>query len=110
MTEERLNPLQWLQSKFASLVHTHTTSDITNMPTIPSASSSTPSADTSSGSVGTGTTFARSDHKHPKSTIYAEASHTHTYSNISNVSVATINVTYSDSTTGTIKILQYTGS
>lgn len=110
MAEERLNPLTWLQGKFASLVHTHTKSDITDLGTIPSASSTTPSADTSSGAVGTGTTYARADHKHPKSTIYAESSHTHTYSNISNVSVVTVNVTYSDQTTGTIKLLQYTGS
>lgn len=46
-------------------------------PTIPSASSTTPSADTTSGSVGTGTTWARSNHTHPKSSLYAEASHTH---------------------------------
>ena len=68
MAEERLNPLTWLQGKFASLVHTHTKSDITDF------------------------------------------THTHTYSDISNVSVVTVNVTYSDSTTGTIKLLQYTGS
>lgn len=46
-------------------------------PTIPSASSTTPSADTTNGSVGTGTTWARSNHTHPKSSLYAEASHTH---------------------------------
>ena len=46
-------------------------------PTIPSASSTTPSADTTSGSVGTGTTYAKADHTHPKSSLYAEASHTH---------------------------------
>ena len=44
---------------------------------IPGASSTTPSADTTSGSVGTGTAWARSDHTHPKSSLYAEASHTH---------------------------------
>lgn len=44
---------------------------------IPSASSTTPSADTTSGSVGAGVTWARSDHTHPKSSLYAEASHTH---------------------------------
>lgn len=48
-----------------------------NKPTIPSASSTTPSADTTSGSVGTGTTWARSNHTHPKSSLYAESSHTH---------------------------------
>ena len=46
-------------------------------PTIPSASSTTPSADTTNGNVGTGTTWARSNHTHPKSSLYAEASHTH---------------------------------
>lgn len=56
--------------------HTHTTTDITNL-SIPSASNTTPSADTTSGSVGTGTTWARSNHTHPKSSLYAEADHTH---------------------------------
>ena len=110
MAEKRLDPLTWLQGKFASLVHTHTKSDITDFPTVPSASSTTPSADTTSGSYGSGTSYARSNHTHPKSSIYAESTHTHTYSDISNVSVVTVNVTYSDSTTGTIKLLQYTGS
>ena len=60
-------------------------------PTIPSASSSTPSADTSNGSVGTGTSYARADHKHPKSSIYAEASHNHTKSQITDFpSLATV--------------------
>lgn len=31
MTEERLNPLTWLQSKFASLVHTHTSNQVTDL-------------------------------------------------------------------------------
>lgn len=44
---------------------------------IPSASSATPLSDTQNGGVGTGTTWARSDHTHPKSSLYAEASHTH---------------------------------
>lgn len=51
-------------------------------PTIPSASSTTPSADTTNGSVGTGTTWARSNHAHPKSNLYAEATHNHTKSQI----------------------------
>lgn len=45
---------------------------IVDFPTIPSASSVTPSADTTSGSVGNGTTWARSDHTHPKSSLYAD--------------------------------------
>ena len=44
---------------------------------IPSASSTTPLSDTQNGSVGDGTTWARSNHTHPKSSLYAEASHTH---------------------------------
>ena len=51
-------------------------------PTIPSASSTIPSADTSSGSYGSGTTYARANHQHPKSSLYAETSHTHTKSEI----------------------------
>ena len=58
--------------------------DLTNKPTIPSASSTTPSADTASGSVGSGTTWAKADHTHPKSTLYAEASHSHSYNDLSN--------------------------
>lgn len=53
-------------------------------PTIPSASSTVPSADTSSGSYGSGTTYARANHQHPKSSLYAETSHTHTKSEITN--------------------------
>ena len=44
---------------------------------VPNPSSTTPSADTTNGSVGDGTTWARSNHTHPKSTLYAEANHTH---------------------------------
>ena len=51
-------------------------------PTIPSASSTTPSADTTSGSYGSGTSYARSNHTHPKSSLYAESSHNHTKSQI----------------------------
>ena len=44
---------------------------------VPNPSSTTPSADTTNGSVGDGTTWARSNHTHPRSSLYAEASHTH---------------------------------
>lgn len=57
--------------------HTHTKSEITDFPTVPTASTTVPSADTTSGSYGSGTVYARSNHVHPKSTLYAEASHTH---------------------------------
>lgn len=46
-------------------------------PSIPQASTITPPADTTSGTVGTGTTWARSNHSHPKSTLYASAQHKH---------------------------------
>lgn len=60
-------------------------------PTIPSASSTTPSADTASGSYGSGTAYARANHTHPKSAIYAEASHNHTKSQITDFpSLATV--------------------
>lgn len=42
-----------------------------------SPSSTTPSADTTNGSYGSGTDYARANHTHPKSTLYAEASHDH---------------------------------
>ena len=48
-----------------------------NKPTIPSASSTTPSADTTNGSIGSGTTWAKADHTHPKSTIYSSSDHNH---------------------------------
>ena len=56
--------------------------DLTDKPTIPSASTTTPSADTTLGSYGSGTTYARSNHTHPKSSLYAEATHSHTKSQI----------------------------
>lgn len=58
---------------------------------IPSASSTTPSADTTSGSVGAGITWAKSDHTHPKSNLYAEASHTHSQYLTQHQSLKTIN-------------------
>ena len=48
---------------------------IANM--IPIAGNQTPSADTTNGSSGTNMDYAKSDHIHPKSTLYAEANHTH---------------------------------
>ena len=59
-------------------------------PTIPSASSTTPSADTTNGSYGSGTSYARSNHTHPKSSLYAEATHYHNASDISYTSQSTV--------------------
>ena len=41
---------------------------------------------------------------------FAEGNHTHNYSSINNVSTVDVVVTYTDSTTETIKLLKYTGS
>lgn len=72
---------------------------LSNKPTIPSASSTTPSADTTSGSYGSGTSYARSNHSHPKSSLYAESSHTHTKSQITDfpsLSTVATSGSYSD--------------
>lgn len=84
-------------SKASKNVVTDSNGNITTeaKPTIPSASSTTPSADTTNGSVGSGTTWAKADHTHPKSTLYAEASHTH--SNYVNPTIVD-NLTTNDST------------
>lgn len=47
-------------------------------PIIPVASSTKPSADTTNGAIGTSSDFAKADHVHPKSSIYATSSHNHT--------------------------------
>lgn len=52
---------------------------------IPTAGENTPSADSSGGSKGNSTNYARSDHQHPLSSAYATASHTHTESEITNL-------------------------
>ena len=69
-------------SSLATVATTGDYDDLTDKPTIPSASTTTPSADTSSGSYGSGTSYARSNHTHPKSSLYAEATHSHTKSQI----------------------------
>ena len=69
-------------SSLATVATTGDYDDLTDKPTIPSASTTTPSADTSSGSYGSGTNYARSNHTHPKSSLYAEATHSHTKSQI----------------------------
>lgn len=66
-----------LGMKLSTVATTGKYDDLKNKPTIPSASSTTPSADTTNGSVGAGTAWARSDHTHPKSSLYAESIHGH---------------------------------
>ena len=56
--------------------------ELSNKPTIPSASTTTPSADTANGSVGSATTYAKADHTHPQSSLYANSTHSHYLSDI----------------------------
>ena len=94
------------------------------------AASASPLADAASASVGTGTKYAREDHVHPKSNIYAESSHSHSISDVtnlqssldgkansshnhtvgqlSNVGTVQVVVTYTDSTTETLTLLKQT--
>lgn len=58
-------------------------------PTIPSASSTVPSADTAGGAIGSGTTWAKADHQHPLSSAYAVSGHTHDYTKTSYSQTAT---------------------
>lgn len=87
-------------------VVTDSNGDITveDKPNIPSASNTTPSMDTLNGSVGSGVTWARSNHTHPKSDLYAEATHSHGASsvtdsnggNYTNIGTLTSNSTQED--------------
>lgn len=104
--------------------HTHTKSQITDFPTIPSSSSDlsdgsslVKTSNTSGllkndGSVMTGGTgasnWAIGNHNHTGT--YAPNSHTHTYSNITGVSTVAVTVTYTNNTTETINLLKYTSS
>ena len=90
--------------------HTHTKSQITDFPTIPSASSTTPSADTTSGSYGSGTAYARANHTHPKSSLYAEASHNQVLSTITDASTVSVVVTYTDDTTEILDLVVWGGA
>lgn len=66
--------------KINALIGSHNTNEQAHQDIredIPSASSTVPSADTTNGGTGTGTTWARSNHTHPKSSLYAESIHAH---------------------------------
>lgn len=82
--------------------------DLNNKPTIPTAGSSTPSADVSGGAVGSSSNFAKADHQHPLSSAYATASHNQDLSTINNTSTVEITVTYTNNTTETFNIVKYT--
>ena len=95
--------------KGKNVVVDDTTGDITfedkpTIPTVPSASSTTPSADTLNGDVGNGVTWARSNHKHPKSDLYAEASHNHNASDLDEIDTIEATITYTDDSTEIVDI------
>lgn len=70
----------------ADHVHTCSYNNLTDKPIIPIASSTVPDADTSNGSIGSSDTWAKADHTHPISPLYATPNHTHSnYVNISDV-------------------------
>lgn len=65
--------------KGKNVVVDNTTGNITfeDKPTVPQASTGLPLADMTGGAIGSNSKYAKADHQHPKSTLYAEASHTH---------------------------------
>lgn len=77
---------------------------------IPTAGENTPSADSSGGSKGNSTNYARSDHQHPLSSAYATASHNHNLTDVNNTATITATITYTDDSTETVKLVKYTGN
>ena len=75
--EDNANKVTSLSSSSTDTQYPSAKAVFDSLPSVPNASSVTPNADTTNGSVGDGTTWARSNHTHPKSSLYAEASHTH---------------------------------
>lgn len=101
---------QYIDSKINDLpdiVRTASYDDLEDKPSIPEASSTTPVADTTNGATGNGTTWARSNHSHPKSSLYAEAEHEHEVSNLKNTNIIPVIVTYMDDSTETLSIITY---
>ena len=71
----------------ADHIHTASYNNLTDKPTIPVASSTVPLADTNDGSIGSSDNWAKADHTHPISPLYATPNHTHSnHVNISDVS------------------------
>lgn len=80
--------------------------DLTNKPTIPSASSSNPSADVSGGAIGLSGNYAKADHQHPLSSAYATATHNQASTTITDMDVVQVVVTYTDDTTETLNLFK----
>lgn len=71
---------------------------------VPSASNTVPSMDTLNGDVGNGVTWARANHKHPKSDLYAEATHNHNASDLDEIDTIEATITYTDDSTEIVDI------
>ena len=96
----------------ADSVHTHTTSDVTDFPTIPSKTSDL----TNDGADGTNVFVSNNDsrlsdartptsHTHTKSNI-TDFSHSHSSSNITDMAAVTVTITYTDNTTETLTLFK----
>lgn len=73
---------------------------------IPSASAVTPSADTENGNIGSNSAYAKADHTHPKSTLYAPVNHNQASTTITDMDVVQVVVTYTDNTTETLNLFK----
>lgn len=101
---------QYVDSKINDLpdiVRTASYDDLEDKPSIPEASSTTPVADTTNGATGNGTTWARSNHSHPKSNLYAESSHEHTTDDLNDIDIIPVIVTYMDDSTETLNLITF---
>lgn len=102
---------QYIDSKINDLpnvVRTGSYDDLEDKPTIPEGSSSTPTMDTTNGATGDGTTWARSNHSHPKSDLYAESTHTHSITDIDDIESVPVIITYTDNSTENRNLIFYT--
>lgn len=87
LQDNKLNKNQ-IPHKGKNVVVDNNSGEITfeDKPTIPKASTTTPLSDSTNGSIGNSDKWAKADHVHPKSNLYAESGHNHdnTYIKLSN--------------------------
>ena len=87
LQDNKLNKNQ-IPHKGKNVVVDNNSGEITfeDKPTIPEASTTTPLSDSTNGNIGDSNKWAKADHIHPKSNLYAESGHNHdnTYIKLSN--------------------------
>lgn len=78
LQDNKLNKNQ-IPHKGKNVVVDNNSGEITfeDKPTIPEASTTTPLSDSTNGSIGNSDKWAKADHIHPKSNLYAESGHNH---------------------------------